>query len=104
MVVKQVITEDEKKQFLKNEERLWDLAALTISPTIYQCLKDRLPLDKSGLDFVAIESYDLADALMAERRKRLAEPVEVKVDLKKYCEAARKTEGPFKVPPEESKP
>lgn len=65
------------KQLLKNEERLWDLAALTIAPTIYHVFKDRLPLDRSGLDFVSIEAYDLADALMAERRKRLAEPVKV---------------------------
>ncbi len=68
--------EDEIKQFLKNEEKLWDMAALTIAPTVYQLLQHPTSLfNCPGLaEDVAIESYRLADALMAERRKRLAEP------------------------------
>jgi hypothetical protein len=62
-----MITEDEKRQFLRNEEKLWDMAALTISSSLANHLVDHSKIVK--------EAYDLADALMAERRKRLAEPV-----------------------------
>lgn len=70
-----MVTEEEKKQILKNEERLWDLAALTTAPTIYNLLKDSMPLDFSALEFVSKEAYDLADALILERRKRLTQEI-----------------------------
>lgn len=63
--INQMITEDEKRQFLKNEEKLWDMAAITAAPT----LAGLTPA--ADLELIAVEAYDLADALMAERRKRL---------------------------------
>lgn len=73
-----MITEDEKKQFLKNEERLWDLAAITAAPTLLQ-LFVTIPkysvITQHMLDRASEEAYALADALMKERRIRLAGPV-----------------------------
>lgn len=77
--MKQVITEEERKQILKNEERIWDMAAMTIAPTIYQGEVQKM--DQLGFDldfslfykFAAQEAYNLADALILERRKRLKE-------------------------------
>jgi len=63
------ITEEEKQRFLKNEEKLWDLAALTSAPTALQIIAVKNVI--FTYEQVAAASYDLADALMAERRKRL---------------------------------
>ena len=60
------------EQFLKNQEKLWDLAAITAAPTIYQM---GTTFEKS-----AYLAYDLADALMTERRMRFLR--EVKPDAK----------------------
>ena len=68
------ITKEEKQQFLKNEEKLWDLAAITAASSIYQTLAGPSPHQLVSLDIVASVSYDIADALMIERRKRLKEP------------------------------
>lgn len=56
----------EIKRFKQNEERLWDLAAMTAAPTIMQLFAKKLTLDQ-----VAKLSYDLADSLMKERKNRL---------------------------------
>jgi hypothetical protein len=58
---------DEQKQFLKNEEKLWDLAAITIASSLVNHYGD--------YDLIAVKAYTLAEHLMAERRRRLAEPV-----------------------------
>jgi hypothetical protein len=60
-----MITEEEKRAFARNEEKLWDMAALTVAPTILQLNEDELSCDIARL------SYDVADALILERRKRL---------------------------------
>lgn len=69
-----MITEDEKKQILKNEERLWDMAAITAAPTILQLFMT-IPkfgtLTQAMIDRSAEEAFDLADALIKERRRRL---------------------------------
>lgn len=67
------LTEEEKKQFAKNEEKLWDMAAITAAPTIYQYLAGPSPHRLISIEIVADLSYDIADALMLERRKRLKE-------------------------------
>lgn len=62
-----IITEEERRQILKNEEKLWDLAAITIAPTLIGNLYFNEHTDKS----IAKAAYDLADALILERRRRL---------------------------------
>lgn len=60
------LSEEETRQFLKNEERLWDLAAITAASSICAIQPDMT------LEEVSEQSYDLADALMAERRRRFS--------------------------------
>ena len=67
------ITEDEKKAFAHNEEKLWDLAAITAAPTLFQWFigLDIEDMNDFNVTTVTRISYDLADALILERRKRL---------------------------------
>lgn len=67
------LTEDEAKQFLKNEERLWDMAALTIASALVGS-----GIEGSEED-IAVVAYSYSDALMKERRKRLAKPLDLKM-------------------------
>lgn len=72
-----VLSELEKRQIEKNEERLWDLAALTAAPSLFQSLMQADNSEVLGGQsvgaWVAKQSYDLADALIRERRKRLTD-------------------------------
>jgi len=76
-MVKDLVTEDEIRKFIQNEEKLWDMAALTAAPTLFvyhaengfEGLKGK---DTPG-ELVARESYNLADALIKERKKRLTQ-------------------------------
>lgn len=66
------VTEEEKKAFEKNEERLWDMTALTVSSAIASHY-DPIFIDQGSTikPLIAKISYDLADVLILERRKRL---------------------------------
>lgn len=64
-----MVTKEEQKQILKNEERLWDMAAITIAPTLI----GNLYFNAIRHDEIAKISFDMADALILERRKRLKE-------------------------------
>lgn len=71
-----MLTEEEKKQFAKNEEKLWDMAAITAAPTLYQMACNSIISTEEAKDVmpsIATISYALADALILERRKRLKE-------------------------------
>lgn len=61
--------EEAAKQFLKNEERLWDMAAMTICSSLVNSQPFHFQFEK---EIIAEISYNLADVLMAERRKRLS--------------------------------
>lgn len=64
--------EEALAQFLKNEEKLWDLAALTAAPTMYQFIREIPSGSKlDDMEWACSDAYDLADALMKERRRRL---------------------------------
>jgi len=78
-----IMSKEEEKllyeQFLKNQEKLWDLAAITAAPTLLQLYEGKdVPEDVFKL--VANEAYELAEALMAERRMRFLK--EIKPDAK----------------------
>lgn len=68
-----VATEEELKKLATNEERLWDMAAITAAPTLlgfFIDLSGTVPVQQSQIDKAAEEAYELADALLAERRRR----------------------------------
>lgn len=76
--------EKEVQQFLKNEEKLWDLAAITAAPTILHAIleyryekKSTNMTEESIVNRAVRRAYDLADALIAERKRRfLKDPKE----------------------------
>ena len=76
-----MITEEEKRAFAKKEEKFWDLAALTSISNIYLAIWADEGSREGKYKYAAKEAYDLADALMIERRKRLKEPSKIEGDI-----------------------